>query len=70
MADNPTTTFDSGEIVTVLRRGKTGYRAVVGTVESSDFCRLTVRPLPDQGETDRARSVWRRSVLKMENQNG
>jgi hypothetical protein len=43
--------------------GNPKYRA---TVERDDWGRITVRPLPDQGMTTRARCVWRKSILELE----
>ena len=55
--------FAPGDIVTVLRRGKPGYRAVVCTQESWDGSRITVRLLPRQGESDRARAMPRGALF-------
>jgi hypothetical protein len=63
MADLDRQTAAVGDIVIVLRRGKPGYRA---KVESSEWRRLTVRPLPDQGETTRARTLWDRAIFRVE----
>jgi hypothetical protein len=50
----------AGRIVKVRGRPK-DYLACV---EREDFGRITVRPLPGQEMTTRARSIWRTAIIK------
>lgn len=61
---NETTAASASTGDTILVRGRPNYRA---RIEVDSWGRLTVRPLPDQGMTTRARAIWRKAVLEIVN---
>lgn len=49
----------------VVRARPSNYKA---KVEIVDFNRFTVRPLPDQAVTTRARAIWGKAIVKVLNE--
>lgn len=57
-----TTTENATNGAVVLVKARPNYKA---TIESDSWGRLTVRPLPGQDMTTRARAIWRRAILEV-----